>query len=138
MSRTLICLFVAATVTGCAAKKPVLYPNDHLRAVGQEAAERDIETCRQLAESAGARESESKAGRVAGDTVQGSAMGAASGAVGGAIAGAAGTGAAIGAAGGATAGLLRGLFSKPEISQAYVNFVNKCLMDRGYQPVGWD
>jgi hypothetical protein len=138
MSRTLISLFIAVTVIGCAARKPVLYPNDHLRAVGQEAAERDIEACRQLAERAGVRESGGRAGHVAGDMVHGSAMGAASGAVGGAIAGAAGTGAAIGAAGGATAGLLRGLFSKPEISQAYVNFVNKCLEDRGYQPVGWD
>jgi outer membrane lipoprotein SlyB len=66
------------------------------------------------------------------------AGGAASGAVGGAVEGAAGSGAAIGAATGATAGLLHWVFSPPKRRPAFETFVNRCLQERGYQPVGWD
>ena len=67
-------------------------------------------------------------------------MGAATGAVGGAIAGNPGEGAAIGAASGATAGLLSGVFdswSAREVDPVYANFVDRCLRDRGYEPIGW-
>src|SRR5436309_3006240 len=66
------------------------------------------------------------------------AVGAAGGAVGGAVVGAAGSGSAIGAASGATMGLLRGLFSSPKPSQAYMHFVDRCLKERGYEPMGWE
>ena len=117
---------------------PILYPNEHFQAVGKEAAQRDIDACIALAESAGAGTGTSSAGQAAANTAGGAAVGAASGAVGGAIVGSAGTGSAIGAASGATAGILRWLFSKPQRSPAFENFVNQCLIDRGYQPVGWE
>jgi len=44
----------------------------------------------------------------------------------------------IGAASGATGGLLRGLFRKSPPSEAYKQFVNRCLKERGYDPVGWE
>ncbi|WP_447979222.1 glycine zipper family protein [Candidatus Nitrospira bockiana] len=131
-------LLPAVAMAGCGGPKPVLYPNAHLERVGKEAAEQDIKDCRQMAEAAGARPGESKAGQVAGSTAVGAGVGAASGAVGGAISGAAGSGSAIGAATGATWGLLSGLFRRPHPGQAYINFVNRCLREKGYEPVGWE
>ena len=128
-------------LTACSSAQPVLYPNPHLQSVGKDVAEQDIEACNQLAESAGAEVGSGKAGRVATNTAVGAGVGAASGAVGGAISGAAGSGSAIGAASGAVWGLLTGLFyaavgpSQP--NQAYTNFVNRCLQEKGYEVTGW-
>jgi len=128
-------------LAGCSTAQPVLYPNAHMQSVGKEVAAQDIEACRQLAEAAGAEEGSGKAGRVATGTAVGAGVGAASGAVGGAIAGAAGRGSMIGAASGAVWGLLTGLFytvvgpSQP--NQAYSNFVNRCLQEKGYEVTGW-
>ena len=128
-------------LSGCASTKPILYPNAHYNSVGHVAAEADVDTCRQLAESAGAKEgSESAAGRLATSTAMGAGMGAAGGAVGGAISGAAGHGSLVGAASGAAIGLLRGIFyaaSPTQPNQAYVNFVYRCLQDKGYEVTGW-
>jgi len=138
MFKILLAVVIALAIEGCASTRPVLYPNEHFNTVGAEAAERDIESCIELAESAGADAEGNDAGQAAASTAGGAAVGAASGAVGGAIAGAAGSGSAIGAASGATAGLLYWIFSKPERSPAFENFVNRCLQERGYEPVGWD
>ena len=72
--------------------------------------------------------------QVSGSTDVGGAIGSAAGAVGGR----AGRGAMIGAASGATAGFLRGLFRRSPPSNAYKQFVLRCLMERGYDPVGWE
>lgn len=128
-------------LTACSTAHPVLYPNAHMQLVGKETAAQDIEACRQLAESAGAEEDSGKAGRVATGTAVGAGVGAAAGAVGGAISGAVGRGSMIGAATGAVWGLLTSLFyaivgpSHP--NQAYTNFVNRCLQEKGYEVTGW-
>ena len=57
---------------------------------------------------------------------------------GGAVLGRAGRGAAVGAATGATGGFLRGLFKGRQPSQVHKRFVDKCLRDRGYEPLGWE
>jgi hypothetical protein len=128
-------------LAACSSARPVLYPNAHLQTVGKEAAERDIEACKELAESAGAEEGSGKSGRVATSTAVGTGIGAASGAVGGAISGAAGQGSLIGAASGAVWGLLSGLFSAAfgpsHPPEAYTNFVNRCLSEKGYEVTGW-
>jgi len=132
---------LALALTGCASgPKPVLYPNDQLQAVGQAEADRAIAECRELAESAGASGGSGDVGRAAGSTAAGGAIGGATGAVGGAILGRPGTGAAVGAATGATAGLLRSIFSGGgrQPGPAYRNFVDRCLRERGYEPVGWE
>lgn len=132
--------FCAAMMLGaCSSAQPVLYSNAHLQSVGKEMAEQDIKACRQLAESAGAEEGSDKAGRVATSTAVGTGVGAASGAVGGAISGAAGQGSLIGAASGAVWGLLMGLFNagSSQPNQAYTNYVNRCLQDKGYEVTGW-
>ncbi len=123
---------------GCAGPQPVLYPNAHLSSVGEEQAEKDVEQCRQMAEEGGAKPDDGKGEVLAKQTVVGGAVGAASGAVGGAVVGSVGSGSMVGAAVGATMGFLRGLFSSPPPSQAYMNFVNRCLHERGYEPTGWN
>jgi hypothetical protein len=120
------------------APKPILYPNAHYQQVGQAAAEQDIAECTAMAKEAGAKPSQGKTGQVAGGTVAGGAVGSAAGAVGGAVVGHPGRGAMVGAASGATAGFLRGLFRRSPPSQAYKQFVNRCLQERGYEPVGWE
>jgi hypothetical protein len=122
-------------IVGCAARRPVLYPNPHLESVGTDAAERDIEECFASAEASGA--DSRRAGEMASRTGEGAVTGGATGAVVGAIGGHPGRGAAAGAAGGATLGLFRGLFDLRERDPVFRNFVDQCLRDRGYQPIGW-
>ena len=127
-------------LAACSTVQPVLYPNAHLQSVGKEVAAQDIEACRQLAEEAGAKEGSGKAGSVAASTAVGAGAGAAAGAVGGAITGAVGRGSMIGAATGAVWGLLMGLFrasGSSQPNQAYSNFVNRCLQEKGYEVTGW-
>ena len=76
-----ICI-LTVLLSGCAGPKPILYPNAHLQAVGQDTAKQDIAECREMAEAAGARPGEGKAGQVAGSTAVGAGVGAAGGAVG--------------------------------------------------------
>lgn len=133
-------IIVAAAVIallGCSGPQPVLYPNAHFEKVGPDAAEEDIAACREMAKAAGAKPG-GKAGQVAGHTAAGAGIGAAGGAVGGAVLGRPGTGAAVGAAAGATGGFLRGIFRGKKPSDAYMKFVDRCLKDKGYEPVGWE
>ncbi|ULA58618.1 MAG: Gly-zipperOmpA domain-containing protein [Nitrospira sp.] len=136
--RQMACLCVLSLVLfGCAAPKPILYPNAHYQQVGADAAQADIQDCMALAKEAGASSSDGKTAQVATGTVGGGAIGSAAGAVGGAILGHPGRGAMVGAASGATAGFLRGLFKRSSPSAAFTNYVDRCLRDRGYDPTGW-
>jgi hypothetical protein len=125
------------SVAACA-PKPILYPNAHYQQVGADAAEQDIAACSEMAKEAGAKPSQGKTGQVAGNTAAGGAVGSAAGAVGGAVVGRPGPGAMVGAASGATAGFLRGLFRRSPPNSAYKQFVDRCLEERGYEPVGWE
>lgn len=140
MSRasTVILLGTMASVflVGCAGSRPVLYPNDHFKSVGQTQSEIDIAECQELAEAH--TSSGNKAKEMAQGTAVGAGVGAASGAVIGAIQGSAGKGAAVGAAVGATGGFLRSIIRKSGPSRTFKNFVNTCLKERGYKPIGWE
>jgi hypothetical protein len=138
MRRFVLMLPACLCLSACAAPKPILYPNAHLKQVGEAAAAEDMAQCADLAKEAGAKPSPGKSGQVAGGTAAGGAIGSAAGAVGGAVVGHPGRGAMIGAASGATGGFLRGLFRKAPPSEAYKQFVNRCLKERGYDPVGWE
>ncbi|ODT45630.1 MAG: hypothetical protein ABS70_02785 [Nitrospira sp. SCN 59-13] len=132
------CLCVLSLVlSGCAGPKPILYPNAHYQQVGADAAQADVQDCIALAKEAGASSSEGKTAQVATGTVAGGGVGSAAGAVGGAILGHPGRGAMVGAASGATAGFLRGLFKRSPPSAAFMNYVDRCLRERGYDPTGW-
>ena len=128
-------LAAALVLAGCAVKRPVLYPNDHYRYVGPAAAEEDVEACISLAEAHGTTADQS--GKVATNTAVGAGVGAAGGAAVGAVLGNAGRGAAAGAAGGAVTGLVRGLAKASEPEPIFKRFVEQCLTERGYKPIGW-
>lgn len=126
------------SLSACSAPRPILYPNAHFQQAGETGVEQDIEACSRMAKEAGAKPAQGKTGQVAGGVVGGGAIGSAAGAVGGAVVGHPGRGAMVGAASGATGGLLRGLFRKSPPSEAHKQFVNRCLKERGYDPVGWE
>lgn len=125
------CLLII--LAGCASQRPILYSNRGGIPPGGNQA---IDACMTQAKSAGVDYSSGGTGhRVA----ENAAVGAAGGAVGGAIYGNAGRGALAGAAGSATAGLVRGLFNhNNRPAPAYRAYVDRCLRDRGYDPVGWN
>lgn len=120
---------------GCASKRPVLYPNYHLTMAGQEAAEADIDDCLTLARDYGA--GAGKGEQIAKDTATGTAVGGATGAAVGAVVGDFGKGAAAGAAGGAAGALTRSVIRSGDPDPIYRRFVERCLRDKGYEPIGW-
>ena len=130
---TLFFLFTFLMISGCASQ-PVLYPNAHLKSVGQEQAQKDVDDCRRLADE---YVRSNPAAGVAGSTAVGGATGAAMGTAAGAVAGNIGQGAGIGAAAGAAGGLVQGIVKASEPDQTYRNFVFRCLKERGYEPIGW-
>jgi hypothetical protein len=136
--KPLVLVTFAITLAACATHKPVLYPNARYQQLGPAQAERDLEECKRMAESAGANAGNSQAGQIAASGAKGAAVGAATGAVAGAIAGSAGQGAGIGAATGLTASLLGSLFRDAPPNPAYRNFVERCLRERGYDITGWN
>ena len=138
MRRFVLIALAGLSLSACAAPKPILYPNAHFKQVGEAVASQDMAECADIAKEAGAKPSQGKSGQVAGGTAAGGAIGSAAGAVGGAVVGHPGRGAMIGAASGATGGFLRGLFRKASPSEAYKQFVTRCLKERGYDPVGWE
>ncbi len=135
---------LGGVLSSCATRPhPVLYPNAQLQRVGPEVAQRDIDECEDLAQayvsSGGATAKVAESAAVGAGT--GAAVVGAGGAAAGAVVGHAGRGAATGAAFGGAAGFMRGLFrgsarsSGP--SPVYTKFVNHCLHERGYRPIGW-
>jgi outer membrane lipoprotein SlyB len=134
---TLLVVGMALLASACATPRPVLYPNARLEAVGNAAAQRDIDDClRRATESTQALR---PAGQVAGSTAMGAATGAAAGAAAGAVFGSAARGAASGAAGGGAAGLIRGLFHTraPNLTPEQRQRVEQCLRAKGYEVSGW-
>lgn len=134
---------MATLIGGCAANRPVLYPNEAMQRSGSVAAQRQVDECMRLADDylAGGGADAEAAKDVAGRTAGGAAIGAATGAVGGAIYGDAGKGAAAGAATGATAGLVSGIWDRMTgsgPSPTYKQFVERCLRERGYEAIGWE
>jgi outer membrane lipoprotein SlyB len=126
---------LTVALNACAAmQRPVLYPNAHLKDVGDATAQRDIDECLQLAENSGISKSNNQ---VVKRGAEGAAVGAAAGSV-GTLAGGGnvGAGAGVGAAIGATAGSVRGALSDHG-NPTYRNFTQHCLQDRGYDVIGW-
>ena len=119
----------------CAQQRPVLYPNAHFQYVGKEAAVADTDECIQLAIDYGAKEDSGT--RVAKDTAKGAAVGGAAGTAVGAVTGNVGRGAAAGAAGGGAASMTRSMLKSGKPDPVLKKFVEQCLRDKGYQPIGW-
>lgn len=136
MKKTMI---VAAVLllAGCAARtqSPVLYPNNYLKSVGETQAQNDIEECSHMAE---AYIKANPGAKVVGGTIVGGAGGAVVGGAVGAVTGNLARGASIGAAAGAASGLVRGLYRASKPTPVYKAFVNRCLREKGYEPIGWE
>jgi len=133
--RYLILTVMVLAVGSCAQQRPVLYPNAHLKYVGKEAAAADTDECIQLAIDYGTKEDSGT--RVAKDTAKGAAVGGAAGTAVGAVTGNAGRGAAAGAAGGGAASMTRSMLNSGKPDPVFKKFVEQCLRDKGYQPIGW-
>lgn len=123
-------LFVAGCATG-----PVLYPNAHLKKVGEAQAHRDIAACEAQAQAYVRSEAGMAAAK---STAVGAAGGAVIGGAAGAVTGSFGRGLGVGAATGAAAGLVRGVIQGAEPTPLFKNFVDRCLRERGYEPIGWE
>jgi uncharacterized protein YcfJ len=126
---------VVLCLAGCAAQSPVLYPNEHLKGVGETKAQIDIEECSHLAES---YVRTNPGAKVVGGTIVGGAGGAIVGGAVGAVTGHIGRGALVGGVAGAATGLVRGIYKSSQPSPVYKAFVNRCLRDKGYDPIGWE
>ncbi len=137
--RLLTCAAVSAAAlavaSGCAtSQRPVLYPNAHLKQVGESAAQRDIDGCMRFAEASGVSKTDTN--KIAKRGAEGAAVGASATAVGTLIhGGSVGQNAVTGAAVGATAGAVHGAFHSD--NPTYRNFVQHCLGDCGYSVVEW-
>ena len=133
MRRSVALLVVSTALVACATR-PVVYPNDKLRASGRVAVEADTEAC--LAEAKAYLEN----GRIpetAKRTGEGAVVGGAVGAAVGAVTGSVGRGAAAGAAGGATGGLVHSLWHWRDPDPVEKRYVERCLAERGYDVIGW-
>lgn len=130
-----VLVIAALAALGCAVKRPVLYPNEHLQEVGAEVAQSDVARCMRLAQEYGL--GEHPAARTAEEAAKGSAEGAVAGAAGGAVVGHAGRGAGVGAAAGGARGAMRGIFGARDPDPVFKRFVAECLAERGYQLIGW-
>jgi hypothetical protein len=137
-SKMMIKFLILVTIllaSGCTSHGPVLYPNEHLKMVGEEQAQRDIDECDRLA----AAYVKSDAGKtMAKSTVAGGAAGTVIGGAAGAAAGSFKSGLGIGAAAGGAAGLVRGVSKASRPSPIHKRFVERCLRERGYDPLGWE
>jgi outer membrane lipoprotein SlyB len=111
MKKTILFFFLSMVIAGgCSTtRSPILYPNGHLNTVGAEQANRDIEECCLAA-----------------------------GAAAGSMFGHVGRGAAAGAAAGAASTVTHALFRIKDPDPVFMNYVNSCLSERGYQPIGWE
>lgn len=123
--------FLLLFLVACASK-PQLYPNQKLKTVGKETAQKDIDKC--IAEADEYLES-SKGKQVAKGAGAGAAIGAAMGAVGGMFTGNMGRGLVRGGAIGAAGGGAAGAVSPDQLKRRYVN---QCLGEKGYRVLGWD
>ena len=134
--KTFFCLLAGLILLlgGCA-WSPVLYPNAHLNKVGRDQADRDVDDCRQRADTYVKSDA---AKTVAKDTAIGGAGGAVVGGAIGAVRGSFGSDLGVGAAAGAAAGLVTGVIKASEPSAVYKIFVNRCLGEKGYEVIGWE
>lgn len=127
-------------LSSCAAQKPVLSSNDHLMRVGPTVVEQDINQCIAYAE-AGSEAGQTNKGNPIAAAATTSVAGAAAGGAGGAIFGNAGQGAAAGAVSGVvgslTYALLQGLFERKPPEPVTRQLAERCLREKGYEPVGW-
>ena len=120
----------AVLLSGCM-RRPVVYPDPRADAGS---IERDIDDCREQAESPAL----GIGANTVRETLIGAVVGAVGGVVGGAIWGNPGPGAASGAAGGAAATLVSLALRPHDPGPAYRATVERCLQGHGYAVAAWE
>lgn len=128
--KSLATLSLALILTSCSSR-PVLYPNEKMKQMGKESANKEVDAC--LSEADEFLES-SKGKAILKSAGRGSIIGGAVGGVFSLITGdwqSLATGAAVGAAGGAAGEAV----TPDRLKQAYTN---RCLQQKGLQVLGWD
>ena len=126
---------LALVLALCAcAPKPVLYPNEKYNATPHEQVQADIADCRAKAKDFVKTH---KAEIVAAHTGTGAAFGALMGLVFGAFTGNYGRAVAEGAALGGASGAVHGGVQAATPDAVERRFVDICLSNLGYQPIGW-
>lgn len=130
---TLLAGLAALLLTACATR-PIVYPNEKLRASGQVAVQADTQACIDEAE---AYLESGRVPEVAKQTGEAAVIGGVVGGAVGAVRGSVGRGAAAGAAGGAAGGLVHGLWHWRDPSEVEKRYVERCLSERGYDVIGW-
>lgn len=134
MRRHLHCLLALSLLCACAAPRPVLYPNERYEVAGKDQVKADIDDC-----DAKAKEfvKANKGKLVAKKTGVGAAFGAFIGMIFGAFSGNYRRAITEGAAVGAAAGLAHGAADANSPDAVHKRFVELCLSQKGYQPIGW-
>jgi uncharacterized membrane protein len=135
--RFLAALLVVFLLGACSSgpKRPVFYPNSHIKQVGQYQAQRDTDDCMALADSYNV--DRTRDGEVGTKAASGALIGGAGAGAWGLVRGDGGERALAGAVAGGTVGAVKGGFESRRISPIFQKFVQQCLRDRGYQVIGW-
>jgi outer membrane lipoprotein SlyB len=136
VARSLIFVISAALVmTACASKRPVFYPNDAYRELGEGSVHEITEYCLERAREAEVAQSR-KAGAAKGGTV-GAVFGSIIGGAIGWIFGNPGRGAAAGAVHGGGTGAAKGASQSGDSDTTFQAYAEACLREHGLEPVGW-
>ena len=138
---------LAITLAGCAATgpsspnaRPVLYANAVLQQAGEVRARHDTDGCLAKAQGAGLTPDE-KNNETAQRAGKGAAAGAVAGALGALLTGGGLEGAVRGGLGGAAVGGSVGAVSgamTEKASASYRTYVQRCLVEMGYEVIGWN
>ncbi len=136
MNKKLFFILIALLLLACpaCAKKPVLYPNEQYREAGKAKVSEDIEYCMDFADKSVGKTSRGKTSVKTG--VKGGLIGGAVGLGIGIVTGSPGSSALAGAAGGAAGGAVGGAMQDNQ-DTLYKEFVERCLKEKGYEPMGW-
>ena len=135
-----IILFTSISLVSCSSYRPILYPNEKYKTVGEAVAENDADLCNKEAkeylQASKKRRMVKEAGRSA---VIGSIFGGIFGfLVGGDVRGlavGAGIGAGTGAAFGAGSVAVEDNLTPDQVKQRYVS---NCMSKQGYEVIGWE
>ena len=127
-------ILAAALLAGCATPRVALYPDAHYKSLSKETVQKDIDDCDAKAK---AFVKTHKGQIVAKHTGAGAFLGAFLGVIAGAFTGDYGGAIAEGAAMGAATGLASGAIQASSPEGVHRKFVEYCLMDMGYKPMGW-
>jgi uncharacterized membrane protein len=127
-------LLTVALLAGCATPRVAIYPDDHYKRLPKETVQRDIDDCEAKAnESVKSHKGQIVAQHVGVGAFFGAFLGVIVGAFTGNYARAISEGAAMGAA----TGLVGGAIKANSPDGVHRKFVEYCLMEKGYKPMGW-